>query len=251
MKQECAAQLCLCSTSFLFFVNLLYPQFQRADFPHHISNSIELINMKFFTATSALALSAFGMASSVANGEGAIATVRANGGTNTVSADLLHRLLFSMDDVDTEEELKYVCDLTDERLAELRMFRKFLIEYQFAGDVGVYQTFKERAVNIAFLLANKDKETQELDATDFLQLVSMSGISGLSFTEVLECIGGGVGLSYEEVLYIFCLGGKLALSVLLMYNAMTVRLFNHILHKLIMMKSTQRSSFCNMARSSL
>jgi hypothetical protein len=171
--------------------------------------------MKLFTAATTLAVSAFSLASSVVNGDGAIATVRANGGTTTVSADLLHRLLFSMDEVDTEEELKEVCGLTDERLAALRMFRKFLIDHEFEGEIGEYQTFKEKAVNIAFKLVDKDKNTEELDPTDFSALASMSGISGLSFTELLECIGNGVGLSYEEVLFIFCLGGEFSLRVVL------------------------------------
>jgi hypothetical protein len=174
--------------------------------------------MKLFIAATTLAVSAFSMASSVANGAGVLGSVLGIGGTTiTVSADLLHKILFSMDDVDTEEELKEVCGLTDERLFALRKFRKFLINYQFEGDIGEYQTFKEKGVNIAFKLAGKDKYTEELDPTDFLALVSMSGISGLSFTEVLECIGNGVGLSYEEVLYIFCLGGEFSLRVML-YN---------------------------------
>jgi hypothetical protein len=101
------------------------------------------------------------------------------------------------------------------------MFRKFLINNQFEGEVVEYQTFKEKAVNIAFLIAGKDKYTEELDPTDLLSLVSMSVTSGLSFTEFLECIGNGVGLSYEEVLYILCLGGELSLRVIL-YNLICV-----------------------------
>jgi hypothetical protein len=76
--------------------------------------------MKLFIAATTLAVSVFSLASSVVNGDGAIATVRANGGTTTVSADLLHRLLFSMDEVDTEEELKEV--LTYGRTKESLLF---------------------------------------------------------------------------------------------------------------------------------
>jgi hypothetical protein len=75
--------------------------------------------MKLFIAATTLAVSTFSMASSVVNGEGILGTVLGIGGTITVSADLLHKLLLSMDKVDTEEELKEVCGLTDGRLAAL------------------------------------------------------------------------------------------------------------------------------------
>jgi hypothetical protein len=62
------------------------------------------ITMKLFIAATTLAVSAFSMASSVVNGAGVLGSVLGIGGTTiTVGADLLHKILFSMDDVDTEE----------------------------------------------------------------------------------------------------------------------------------------------------
>jgi hypothetical protein len=79
-----------------------------------------------------VALSEFGLASSLVNGESAIA-VQANGATTKVSADLLQRHLVQLDSIDTEDDLKEVCKLSDERLASLRQFRQWLIQYHCEG----------------------------------------------------------------------------------------------------------------------
>jgi hypothetical protein len=96
--------------------------------------------------------------------------------------------------------------LTQERLQALQKLQKWLIQQEFDGDEDLFQTFKEKAVAIIFFLVKKDPMVDELGFTDLLQIVSMSGISGLSFEEILECVGNGVSLTYDEILYIFCLG---------------------------------------------
>jgi len=165
--------------------------------------------MKFFSAATALTMSLIGAASSV---NGAVSRNANEAGAmmqseeRTMSAEMFRRILFQLQDIDTQEELMEVCDLTRERLRALQDLQKWLVHQEFDGEVETFKSFKEKAVAVIFFLVKKDPLVDELGFTDFLQIYSMSGISGLSFDELLECIGNGVSLSYDEILYVFCLG---------------------------------------------
>jgi len=163
--------------------------------------------MKLISAATALTLSLCGRSVNsavVRNANAAGPVLKPE--ERTMSAEMFRRILFQLQDIDTQEELMEVCDLTQERLRALQDLQKWLIVQEFDGDATTFKSFKEKSVAVIFFLVNKDPLVDELGFTDFLQIYSMSGISGLSFDELLECIGNGVSLSYEEILYVFCLG---------------------------------------------